>query len=379
MSTPDSTPPRPERPAGCPLFYHATGQWAKKYKGRTVYFGKDLGTALVAYQEWLKAPNSDRTAPEPDSEFTVKRAFNAFMTAVIRRVAAGEMNEKTQWSYQQYLNETIKHLRPGTFVADLRPLDFASLRSKLAVNYKSPNTLTNAISVVRSVFLYCYESELIPAVPRFGPAFKRPAMKTKRLHRARKGERLASREEIHKLLAAASIPLRAMILLAINGGLGNNDVAQLRFEHLDLDGGWINFPRPKTGTDRRVPLWSETVAAIRLAIEKRREPRNESHRDLVFIRHNKRTPWCRQSGQKNCPVADEFGWLLAEVGIVRKGLSFYALRHTFRTVGDEAKDQPAIDHVMGHVSSHISTVYREKIGDDRLRAVVDHVHRWLFS
>jgi len=43
----------------------------------------------------------------------------------------------------------------------------------------------------------------------------------------------------------------------------------------------------------------------------------------------------------------------------RKGLGFYTLRHTFRTVADEAKDQPAADFTMGHESPHMSTVYRE--------------------
>jgi integrase len=58
--------------------------------------------------------------------------------------------------------------------------------------------------------------------------------------------------------------------------------------------------------------------------------------------------------------------------------NFYTLRHTFRTVADEAKDQPAIDHIMGHESTHMSTQYREKISDDRLRAVTDYVRAWLF-
>ena len=62
----------------------------------------------------------------------------------------------------------------------------------------------------------------------------------------------------------------------------------------------------------------------------------------------------------------------------RKGLGFYTLRHTFRTVADEAKDQPAADYIMGHEIPHMSTVYRERISDERLKAVTDHVRGWLF-
>jgi integrase len=59
--------------------------------------------------------------------------------------------------------------------------------------------------------------------------------------------------------------------------------------------------------------------------------------------------------------------------------NFYTLRHTFRTVADEAKDQPAADFIMGHEVPHMSSVYRETISDDRLRAVADHVRAWLFA
>ncbi len=71
--------------------------------------------------------------------------------------------------------------------------------------------------------------------------------------------------------------------------------------------------------------------------------------------------------------------LLGSLGINgRHRLGFYTLRHTFRTIADEAKDQPACDYAMGHESPHMSSHYRETIGDARLRAVTDHVHGWLF-
>ena len=72
--------------------------------------------------------------------------------------------------------------------------------------------------------------------------------------------------------------------------------------------------------------------------------------------------------------------LLRGLGINgRKGLGFYTLRHTFRTVADGAKDQPAADYLMGHEVPHMSSIYRETIDDARLRAVADHVRAWLFA
>ena len=40
--------------------------------------------------------------------------------------------------------------------------------------------------------------------------------------------------------------------------------------------------------------------------------------------------------------------------------------------------QPAVDHIMGHETGHMSAVYRETISDERLRAVGEHVREWLF-
>jgi integrase len=67
-----------------------------------------------------------------------------------------------------------------------------------------------------------------------------------------------------------------------------------------------------------------------------------------------------------------------KLGIKQAKRSFGALRHTFRTVADETRDLPAILRVMGHADHTISDHYRERIADDRIEAVVNHVHKWLF-
>ena len=63
----------------------------------------------------------------------------------------------------------------------------------------------------------------------------------------------------------------------------------------------------------------------------------------------------------------------------KPGWGFYVLRHVFRTVADETRDQVAVDAIMGHATPGMDTVYRERISGDRLRALVDHVHGWVFG
>ena len=182
--------------------------------------------------------------------------------------------------------------------------------------------------------------------------------------------------ELKKVLKVAGVQFRAMILLGVNCGFGNHDVATLPQSALDLDGGWVDFPRPKTGIPRRAKLWPETVVALRSALARRPKPKDAADDGLVFVTKYG-TRWAKDNDFG--VVSKETAKLLKKLGLHRPGLNFYALRHTFRTVADESRDQAATDHVMGHAKDDMPSVYRERIGDDRLEAVAEHVRRWLFG
>src|SRR5262249_42403218 len=144
---------------------------------------------------------------------------------------------------------------------------------------------------------------------------------------------------------------------------------------VDLERAIIDFPRPKTGIPRRCPVWPETVAALRDARAKLPQAKQKEYAGLVFITKYG-MPWGKET--KDSPVTKETRKLLDALGI-EGNRNFSCLRHTFRTVADEAKDQPAADYIMGHEVPHMSSVYRETISDERLKAVTDHVRKWLFG
>ena len=77
-------------------------------------------------------------------------------------------------------------------------------------------------------------------------------------------------------------------------------------------------------------------------------------------------------------VTIQFTRLLEELSIHREGVSFYALRHTFETIAGESRDQVAVDAIMGHADPSMGAVYRERISDDRLKAVAEHIRKWLW-
>jgi integrase len=189
---------------------------------------------------------------------------------------------------------------------------------------------------------------------------------------------------LRRLLAEADVQTRAAILLGINCGFGNSDVASLPLSAVDLERGWIDFPRPKTGVHRRCPLWGETADALRAALEQRPKPKHETDAGLFFLARTgkplmqrARSDDPRKFDQRVDLVGAAFLRLHKKLGLPRRG--FYPLRHTFRTKADRARDPQAIGVVMGHSDSSMAANYTHGIDDDRLHAVIEVVHLWLYG
>jgi integrase len=312
---------------------------------------------------------------------------NAFLNHKQARLDNREISPRTFENYRQTAELLVKQFGKTRLVADLRPDDFAALRNTMTKNWGAVR-VKNFTVQVRGVFKYGFDSELLAVPVRYGPDFAAPSEKTIRRERAQKGPRMFEADEVRKLVNGAKVKtddgttlvkpttaLKAMILLGVNCGFGNEDCGTLPRSALDLSAGWVDYPRPKTGNERRCPLWPETVAALKAVLAERHEPRDEADADLVFLTATGRR-WAKDTS--DAPVSKEMRKLLDALGI-SGNKNFYALRHTFRTVADETADQPAADLIMGHKPPHISSAYRERISDERLRAVSDHVRKWVFG
>ena len=391
---------RPDRPKGFPLFAHCCGQWAKKVRGRLRYFGP-WRDREAAYQRWL-AQREDLLAGRPvrpvgPDELLVKDLCNHYLTF---KKAAAEAGEITPRSFAEYLSTCQRLARvvgSTTAVSHLVREDFTRLRKNIEKTW-GPARVTTEVRRCRMIFTYGVNQNLIDHLPNYGEAMKRPSAKIMRLHRAKRGVKMFEAEQIRKLLEEADVTLRAMLLLAVNCGFGNTDIARMERRVIDPKTGWVDYPRPKTGVGRRCPLWPETLKAVRKVL-KLRDKRirleteaadNETkaadaetpaaakrHRRLVFLSKYGR-PWRSKTGD---PISGKFSRLVRRLGFWRKGVSFYALRHTFQTIADGTKDPLAVSAIMGHAekAGDMSAVYRERIDDARLVAVTDYVREWLFG
>src|SRR5262249_6629222 len=154
----------------------------------------------------------------------------------------------------------LAHFGWSRSVLDARPGDFEKYRASCAKKW-GPHRLGGEVQRVRSLFKYAFDCGHVDRPVRFGPGFTKPTKTHMRMHKAKGEKKLFDRSEIRKMLDAASPQLGAMILLGANCAFGNADCGTLPESALDLDGGWIDFPRPKTGIGRRCFLWPETVQA----------------------------------------------------------------------------------------------------------------------
>ncbi len=422
QSTVSSGPSKPVKPyVGFPLFSHPSGQWAKKIRKRLVYFGswrsdpEGIAALQVFNREWPYLKEG-RTPPLVDvSEgCSLRKLANEFLRSKEEKLNAGELSPRTFRDYYKTCERLISQFGKERRVDDLRPEDFRAFRGKLAERW-GVVSLKNEINRCCIVFNYAFDNNLIDKPVSYGSNFDRPSARALRRSRNEAGPKIFTRDECLRILNAlegksvtvtgvakplqpkADPAMRAMVLLGLNCGFGNTDVASLPQSAVDLDSGWIEFPRPKTEIHRRIPLWQETREALAAAIEKRPKVADPASDHLCFLTRQGR-PWVRVKPKRKeesdesienvgpdvtVPIdslSQQFGKLLHQLKINgRRGLGFYTLRHVFETQAGESKDQVAVDSVMGHVDSSMAANYRHGISDERLRAAVGTVHAWLFG
>lgn len=422
--------PRPD----FPLYPHPMGKWSKKIKGKIHYFTHWIDDpkgveALKEYERDRVYLERGETPPSVSVRegMTLEELCEDFLKSKDSKREAGELSDRSFRDYLKSCQLLVNRFGDSRKVHDLKPDDFRALRADLSKRL-GPVTLGNEINRISIVFNHAFNkhrSKIHGIETRkelFGGEFDKPSNLLKRRNKNEAGPKLFERDELLSILEASDDILEAMILLGLNCGFGNTDISSLPQSVIDFETGWIDFPRPKTEIKRRIPLWPETLEALQIAIAKRPKPKDQSDSDLCFLTNQGRRwvrvqerenqddqidfiqvvpidaltqkftrvmtkPRCRKCGSlqnrndaKKChqcewkPTPSET-WNLING---RRGLGFYSLRHTFETRAVPAKDQVAVDAIMGHVDSSMAANYRHGVPDNQLKAVVNTVRNWLF-
>lgn len=399
---------KPNKPyPGFPLTAHPVGQWCKRINYTLYYFGP-WADPLAARDKYLaerdniqagRPRNADTAPPGPvQSEpggITVQDLVNRFLHVKQKRVESGELAARSYAMYKRAGLALGEFFGASQEVEKLTADDFERYREHLAKGVKrtvgvrkgakpkprSLVSLENEIRTVKIVFNFAFDQGLIDKPLRLKAWLEGPSDKAMRAESNAKPLRMLEAVDVRRALAVAGPHMRAMILLGINCGFGNIDIATLPRTAVDFSGGWIDHARPKTEVKRRVALWPETIEAIQASMAIRPTPKDPADAELVFVtKYGYRFVRSSVGGAQRDSVAQEFKKLLTGIGITQTGLNFYCLRAGFETVAGDSLDQVATDQCMGHTpkKSDMAAVYRRRITDERLRNLASYVRKWLW-
>jgi integrase len=405
-----------------PLRPHRNGQWYKSVwnprsrKSEQHYFGlwKDDPKGERALSDpvfgWLARRNAikagvDNVRVEPlGAMLTLADLMGRFLAHKLSKARSGELSPATLGDYFREVEAFVEFMKPKTPPAGLRPEHFTAYMRHLADGRKLGRHSRKRVRAYVTAFLNYGAKNGWYLMPGTGADWIAPATDPDSIRQAKAragvkdfSDRILTGKELDKLLERSTPNFRAMILLGINCGLGPADIGRLRWDMLDLERGRLRFPRPKTGVNRVGYLWKCTRLAldkVRVLKHTRAAIERAGDSGLVFMTRNG-LPFYRETeihadieigGKKikkvigvrvQKSILSTFGRMVRELDL--EGVSFYRLRHTFKTLGKKARDREVLDLMMGHKDASTGKVYdHEEIGWWHVRQVACVVYRQLW-
>lgn len=342
-----------------------SGQWRRRFKGKDYYFGliADPRAALARWRaEWpLIESGRPLVVTHVSPAVGLESACEAFLAAKLSAIERGELSEETYATYRQFCRRLCKSFGFDTPLNAIVPGDFDRLMAEM--NVDAPSTRESRVVKTRTILAWISKRYKVQFdIP---DDFRGPTLRQKREQAFASKASVFTPQDIHALLKLAGPVLKACVLLGINGGYKPSDLSATLTREYDVKRGLIYQPRKKTGAERMVPVWKETAEALAPLIDPGRElllvwpdsglalQRDGCHdlsRAMKYLR-------------KAAGVAGEFKWL----------------RNTFSTVASRTGDDHARDIIMGHTRDGVPDSYVKEFPVERLRAVSDYVHRWLYG
>jgi integrase len=371
--------------------------YVARIKGKLTWIcgKKEPREALAIYHQKQAAANSARAvvaAPQPVQPGAVDLHYILARWLVDRRADA-ERGELSGGAYYQYrLSADRIDAIAGHLVCDQVSPDTTKLVYDALAKAHGLDFAKRAIGHLRTACRHAEESGWCLPV-RLG---ERVVAKLIERPKASMQWRLYTPRQVRDILAAADewvkqagpkhqhsrTQLRAAIYLALNGGMGAKECADLERSVVDLEGKRLDFSRGKTSARHIVPLWPETIAALKPVLAQRPG-------DSLVFRTRHGNPWCwerpvhKKGKLHHVKKLDNFGErfneLVEPLGLKIDGQSFYKLKHLHCTVADMAGDPHATFALAGHELPGAKGHY-VKIDEGRIRKVVEFVrHHLLLS
>ncbi len=270
------------------------------------------------------------------------------------------MGHKGFIRYSQLIDSFLEWIGPrGSFgLNHLSSVELARFRDYL-VTKKSPGTVNTALAVIQTALEDAFNDHLVDT---------NEAARVKKLDERTNKEqhrRPFTQEELFKILGCCDPEWKGMVLAGLYiGGSRLGDVADLKWEYIDLATREIRFQTEKTDRPKPLPIagplyryWKEIAG--------------ESPRGPLFPRAFS----LRQRDVPTSALSNQFYKVLTKAGLVKKrdhhgkgkgrsakrtsaGLGFHCLRYTATSLLKASGVSDALAReIVGHESAAVSRIY----------------------
>jgi len=255
-----------------------------------------------------------------------------------------KLNRPNTW--WKSTKHSLRHLEAffrNKYLYEITPLDIEKFKiERLKVVGK--NSVNKNLECLRAMFNKAREWRLFDGA---NPVHNRQFFKleNKRL-------RYLEKEEIVRLLSCCDGHLKDIIEFAINTGMRQGEIFNLKWDDIDLNAGLIHLLKTKSGYAREVPM-NENVRDV---LERVKRPRGAEY---VF------------SSYQNKPfdnVKRSFKTALKKAGI--ENFRFHDLRHTFAShLVMKGVDLLTVKELLGHKTIEMTLRYSHLSGEHKMKAV----------
>lgn len=332
------------------------GRFQKRVNGVLHYFGRD-GDRRQALREYDAVKHQLYAGLSASKPVKGNYAAAAVKDLSNRYLLDIKGDVKTYAQYKRYLMHLCKYFGGNRGWHTLTPDDWTRYGKHLRSGFAA-TSYNRRRAVIVAMFNHADEQGWIERPPRYGRGFRRIPLGS---IRSTAKARLLTREDINAILGRCSPQLFAMVLLGLNGGFGAADCAALTWDAIDLDSGFIRYARVKNAIPRGVPLWRETIIALRRL-------RHRRPNDVRVFRTRTGRAW------DETDIAHEFRRAVSRCEMdLPAGVGLGACRHTFATYANEVRDTDARRHIMGRKLPALDDIYVESMFVQRLTVVTEHV------
>lgn len=231
--------------------------------GLDVEMADPLKTEEAVWRDRLEV--MQRATP---SDKALKTLVERFINNKKAAAAAGELSTARVYALQLHLNDFAEWFGHGSPVDEITGRILSDYRLHLLKKVESMqwsrNTANDRLVTVRSFVRWLWQIEAIPQLPRIMDG------RTKALNIGTSSSEIKvfTKQEITKLLNESSDRTKLYILLMLNCGMTQKDIADLQHSEFDWDAGRIIRKRSKTRKHGTVPevnykLWPETVRLLK--------------------------------------------------------------------------------------------------------------------